>query len=35
MEEYRYCHIDDTDEWHDCMDYMECEECPYCYADED
>ena len=28
-----YC--DDTDEYHDCLDYMECEECPYYYADLD
>ena len=35
-EEYRYCHKDEhTDEYHDCLDYMECEECPYYYADED
>ena len=27
------CHHDDTDEYHDCLDYMECEECPYYYAD--
>lgn len=35
-EEYRYCHKDEhIDEYHDCLDYMECEECPYYYADED
>lgn len=34
-EEYRYCHHDDTDEYHDCLDYMECEECPYYYEDID
>ena len=34
-EEYRYCHSDGTDEYHDCLDYMECEECPYYYADLD
>ena len=35
-EEFRYCHKDEhTDEYHDCLDYMECEECPYYYADED
>ena len=28
-----YCHHDDTDEYHDCLDYMECEECPYYYED--
>ena len=33
--ELRYCHHDDTDEYHDCLDYMECEECPYYYADLD
>ena len=32
-EEFCYCHNDDTDEYHDCLDYMECEECPYYYAD--
>ena len=30
--EFRYCHYDDVDEYHDCLDYMECEECPY-YAE--
>ena len=34
-DELRYCHHDDTDEYHDCLDYMECEECPYYYVDED
>lgn len=34
-EEFCYCHHDDTDEQHDCLDYMECEECPYYYADLD
>ena len=34
-EDYCYCHHDDTDEYHDCLDYMECEECPYYYADLD
>ena len=33
--EFRSCHYDDTDEEHDCLDYMECEECPYYYADLD
>ena len=28
-----YCHYDYADEQHDCLDYMECEECPYYYAD--
>ena len=30
-----YCHYDDDDEEHDCLDYMECEECPYYYTDID
>ena len=30
-EDFCYCHNDDTDEQHDCLDYMECEECPYYY----
>ena len=36
-EDFRYCHHDDTDEYHDCLDYidMECEECPYYYSDLD
>ena len=34
-EEFCYCHNDDTDEYHDCLDYMECEECPYYYEDLD
>ena len=34
-DELRYCHHDDTDEYHACLDYMECEECPYYYADLD
>ena len=34
-DEFRYCHHDDADEYHDCLDYMECEECPYYYADLD
>ena len=34
-EELCYCHHDDTDECHSCLDYMECEECPYYYADLD
>lgn len=28
----RYCHADGIDKFHDCLDYMECEECPYYYA---
>ena len=34
-DELRYCHHDDTDEYHNCLDYMECEACPYYYADLD
>ena len=34
-DELRYCHNDDTDEYHSCLDYEECEECPYYYADLD
>ena len=34
-ENFCYCHNDDTDEYHDCLDYMECDECPYYYADLD
>ena len=34
-DELRYCHHDDTDEYHDCLDYMECEECPNYYAELD
>ena len=34
-DELRYCHHDDTDEYHSCLDYSECEECPYYYADLD
>ena len=30
-----YCHNDGSDEEHDCLDYMECEQCPYYYADLD
>ena len=33
--ELRYCDHDDTDEYHSCLDYSECEECPYYYADLD
>ena len=35
-EDFCYCHYwhyDDIDEHHDCLDYIECEECPYYYAD--
>ena len=34
-DDFCYCHNDDTDEYHSCLDYMECEECPYYYADLD
>ena len=34
-DELRYCHHDDTDEYHSCLDYAECEECLYYYADLD
>ena len=34
-EDYCYCHKDHSDEHHDCLDYMECEECPYYYEDLD
>ena len=34
-EDFCYCHNYDADEYHDCLDYMECEECPYYYADLD
>ena len=33
---YGYCHLNEyDDDDHDCLNYMECEECPYYYADED
>ena len=28
-DDFCYCHNDDTDEYHDCLDYMGCEQCPY------
>ena len=31
-EDFCYCHYDSEDAEHDCLDYMECEECPYSYA---
>ena len=34
-DDFCYCHNDDTDEYHDCLDYMECEECTYYYEDLD
>ena len=34
-EDFCYCHYDYEDEEHDCLDYMECEECPYYYEDLD
>ena len=36
--DYSYCHIDEyaeDDDYHCCLDYMECEECPYYYEDEE
>ena len=30
-EDFCYCHNDYEDDEHDCLDYMECEECPYYY----
>ena len=30
-----YCHHDDTDEYHDCLDYMDCEGRQYYYTDLD
>ena len=34
-EDFCYCHNDYEDDGHDCLDYMECEECPYYYEDLD
>ena len=34
-EDFCYCHNDYEDDEHDCLDYMECEECPYYYEDLD
>ena len=34
-EDLCYCHNDGSDEEHGCLDYMECEQCPYYYADLD
>lgn len=31
-EDFCYCHYGD---YHDCLDYMGCEDCPYYYADLD
>lgn len=31
--EFCYCHYNSEDAQHDCLDYMECDECPYYYAD--
>ena len=34
--DFSYCHKDEyEDDEHDCLDYMECEECPYYYEDLD
>ena len=36
IDEYRYCHYGEwLDEYHDCLDYMECEDCPFYHADDD
>ena len=32
-EDFCYCYYDYEDEYHDCLDYMECEECSYYYQD--
>lgn len=34
-DEFRNCHYDYTDEYYDCLDYMEYEECTYYYEDLD
>lgn len=32
----KYCHYDqEDDDKYVCIDYMECEECPYYYSDEE
>lgn len=34
--DYSYCHLDtEADEDFSCLDYMECEECPYYYEDDE
>lgn len=34
--DYRSCHKDEYDDnYHDCLDYMECDECPYFYDYDD
>lgn len=36
--DWKYCHIDeyDADEYdHSCLDYDDCEDCPYYYEDDD
>lgn len=34
--DYSYCHIDEyADDDFSCLDYMECEECPYYYEDDE
>ena len=36
IDKYYYCHYHkDTYKYFDCLDYIECEECPYYYADLD
>lgn len=33
--DFRSCHRDFTDEYHDCYDYIECDYCPYYYEDDE
>lgn len=34
--DYANCHIEDyMDEDHNCLDYADCEKCPYYYEDEE
>lgn len=35
--DFRTCHLNEDfeDPEHDCLDYMECDECPYFYEDDD
>lgn len=35
MIDMEYCHYDYAEKEHDCLDYIECEEYPYYYADLD
>ena len=34
-EELKFCHAYEDDADVDCLDYMECEECPYYYSEDD